>query len=211
MNDSIRREVAEAVQEAMAPHDSSPDTWDLTDDYITTSKGRRFYVDRPVFDPEEIAHSLGNLCRFAGHCDRFYSVAEHSVLVADIMAQFALGNPFEGLMHDATESVLADIVRPVKARLTDYHVVERNLDQAMRAQFKLPLEITRGCKLADWVAVVVEARQMMPSQSQNWHVPAEARDFAASYLKITPFLGLPPQHAGGHWLRHYHIWSERHV
>lgn len=178
--------------------------------YVETLRGRAFYLQDPIFDPFEMAHSLGNICRFAGHCSRFYSVAEHSVLVGDIMAQFALGDPFEGLMHDGTESVLADVARPVKALLPDYVLIESRLDRALRAQFGLPEETTDGCKLADWVAVLVEAHQLMVSQAKNWYAPADARRLADTYLKIAPFLGsFTPKQAGEHWLRHYNRWSKR--
>ena len=56
---------------------------------IQTFTGRR--ID--PFDPdpeqiviEDIAQALGNQCRFGGHCRRFYSVAHHSCLLADLIA-----------------------------------------------------------------------------------------------------------------------------
>lgn len=71
----------------------------------------------------EIARALSVLPRFNGHTNhptnRVYSVAEHSVRVHDLMAQW--GEPdyacFWGLLHDAHEAYIGDITTPVKAAL----------------------------------------------------------------------------------------------
>ena len=34
---------------------------------------------------EDIAHALGNICRFNGHVNEFYSVAEHCIHVSNIL------------------------------------------------------------------------------------------------------------------------------
>ena len=54
-------------------------------DWIQTFTGRQFWPLDPHVDEiyiEDIAHSLSMQCRFTGHSLRFYSVAEHSVLVS---------------------------------------------------------------------------------------------------------------------------------
>src|ERR1700710_1218663 len=56
------------------------------------------------FTLEDIAHGLANICRYAGQCRSFYSVAEHSIHVS----QTATGFEYEALMHDAAEAFLGD-------------------------------------------------------------------------------------------------------
>src|SRR5258708_39476115 len=65
------------------------------------------------FNIEDIAHGLANICRYAGQCKRFYSVAEHSILVS----QTAKGFEYEALLHDAAEAFVGDISRPLKQML----------------------------------------------------------------------------------------------
>jgi hypothetical protein len=83
-------------------------------------------IDRTAFDfldPKiemldlfAMARALSNQCRFAGHVDRFYSVAEHSVRGHDfILEHFGdaeMAHKF--LFHDGSEYVLVDIPRPLK-------------------------------------------------------------------------------------------------
>lgn len=78
--------------------------------WVMTYSGVKFDLFKPKIDQVrliDIAHSLANQCRFNGHCDRFYSVAEHSVYVSYFAGA-------EGLMHDAAEAYIGDITGPLK-------------------------------------------------------------------------------------------------
>lgn len=92
---------------------------DIKPSAIVTFTGRVIEPLNP--DPAEIdildiAHALSNQCRFTGHTNEFYSVAQHSVLVS---RHCAPEDALWGLLHDASEAYLADIPRPVK-RFTDW-------------------------------------------------------------------------------------------
>jgi hypothetical protein len=168
------------------------------DAYIETVAGRKFYFFRPDFDLGEIAHALGNICRFTGQSRKFYSVAEHSVLVSRIMEDLELGNPVEGLLHDAVEAYMADMSTPAKSVLKDYRALEGALDKAMRKQFNLPLEKTQGCIEADWMALFIEANVLLPTHGKDWRDPAVLR---ARALKL-PYVinGWTPQDATGRFM-----------
>ena len=141
---------------------------DKMEPWIELITGGRFYYNDPAWDIGAIAHSLSMLCRFSGHCKKFYSVAEHSILVSRIMEDMGLGDPMEGLLHDATESVLADMPRPAKILLKDYKVLEKALNASMRKTFVLPEIQTDGCHKADGIALMVEARELMPNKGENF-------------------------------------------
>lgn len=68
---------------------------------------------------DDIAHSLGLQCRFNGMVSDFYSVAEHSVLISEWLE--TQGHPqrvqLAGLLHDANEAYLSDMIRPIKNAL----------------------------------------------------------------------------------------------
>lgn len=135
--------------------------------WIELITGSRFYFNKPEWDIGAIAHGLSLLCRFNGQCRKFYSVAEHSVLVSRIMEDLGLGDPMEGLLHDGVESVLADIARPAKGLLKDYKALEAALDVSLRKQFNLPEAHSDGCRRADQLALWIEARALMPSKGEE--------------------------------------------
>lgn len=137
---------------------------DNGDPYIELVTGGRFYYNKPVWDIGAIAHSLSLQCRFTGQCRKFYSVAEHSVLVSRIMEDLGLGDPMEGLLHDGVESVLADVARPAKQLLKDYKSLDKALDATLRKTFALPETMSEGCMHADSIAVLLEAKELMPSR-----------------------------------------------
>jgi uncharacterized protein len=120
--------------------------------FIQTFTGISYYpVDpRPLeVDIRDIAHALSLLCRYTGHCKFFYSVAEHSLLVADACKIYGPEIEFEGLMHDAAEAYVNDLSRPLKASLRDYRIAEDLNDLMVRTRFDIPLKHTPQVKHAD--------------------------------------------------------------
>lgn len=123
-----------------ASTDSGQD--DRQGDFMQTATGRKFWPMDPRADEvfiEDIAHSLSLQCRYAGHCLRFYSVAEHSVLIArHLAAKHAPEVALWGLLHDASEAYLVDVPRPVKPYLTGYKVAEAAVMEVVCQRFGLP-------------------------------------------------------------------------
>lgn len=144
------------------------------DPYIHT-QGGRFYINRPTWNPRWMAHSMAQTARYRGHADTFYSVAEHSVLVASLMRDVTGGSPFEGLMHDAAESVLPDVSSPFKQLLPDLRRIEKELDKDIRQTFGLPLEKTQEATKADWLALFIEAAELIPERGMDFVDPYEIR------------------------------------
>ncbi|HET6558087.1 MAG TPA: hypothetical protein VFG54_12280 [Prolixibacteraceae bacterium] len=106
-----------------------------TPDSIRTYSGIYMNVFEPTLDMiciEDIAHSLANQCRFAGHLPVFYSVAQHSVK-ASVRANKA--HKLQALLHDASEAYLLDIPSPIKKRLRDYKEIEDNLMNLIAKKF----------------------------------------------------------------------------
>lgn len=138
--------------------------------WIQTYSGRRFNPTFPHVDAiviQDIAHSLSMQCRFSGHCKKFYSVAQHSVLVSYICDR---ADALWGLMHDASEAYLVDIPRPLK-QSGDFESYKRFEAQMMRAickRFKLPDHEPPSVKDADNLLLCTEARDLMSPLRTDW-------------------------------------------
>lgn len=147
--------------------------------WIETASGRRFYFNKPEFHIDDIADASSRICRFTGHCRMFYSLAEHAVLVADLMYRLKLGDPLEGLLHDAHEAYIGDVSSPLKALLPDYRKLEQSIEAALRRDYGLPAIKTDGCKQADWLALFIEAENLLPSHGAGWIAPPGIAEQAA--------------------------------
>lgn len=114
--------------------------WDQNDTTIRLFDGTRFDVLRPdpaAISVKAIAIGLSKLVRFGGQLppDTFYSVAEHSIRVANMLPQHLKRY---GLLHDAAEGLgLGDIVSPVKRQLPEAVLIESQLLAAVATRFGL--------------------------------------------------------------------------
>lgn len=131
--------------------------------WIQTYTGRKINVFAP--NPRDIkildiAHALSNICRFTGHCRQFYSVAEHSFYVSEMVdSKYAL----QGLLHDAAEAYLCDVPRPIKPNLLNYKEIEDRLTSIIFARFGLDPKIPQPVKIQDARLCLTEGHYLMPS------------------------------------------------
>jgi len=143
--------------------------------FIETRTGGEFWPLDPKpadVDIEDIAHALSNQCRFSGHTRVHYSVAEHSVRVARLLASLNHG-PFTqmwGLLHDASEAYLVDLPSPLKRdpRLAFYVEAEAAVMRAVCARFELASSPPPCIAVADATLLATEVRDLMHPNSGHW-------------------------------------------
>lgn len=145
-------------------------------DWIQTFSGRLFHPLEPRnedLDIRDIAHSLSMLCRFNGHCLRFYSVAEHSVRVSKILpGELRLW----GLLHDAGEAYLTDLPRPVKGQVSGFREMEDRILERVADAFGLSWPMPGPVKAADDKLLATEARDLMAPHPADWGLGATPLD-----------------------------------
>jgi 5'-deoxynucleotidase YfbR-like HD superfamily hydrolase len=163
--------------------------------------GRRLdLLDPSPLDIEisDIAHGLARVSRWNGQTrgDHAFSVAQHSLVVADIVDRIEPEAPVRlrlaALLHDAPEYVIGDMISPFKAVVGGgYKAVEGRLQQAIHVRFSLPAvlpEIVRKCiKRADQYAAYFEATQLAGfGESEAVRYFGRPKGIAASSLDLEP-------------------------
>ncbi len=187
--------------------------------WMQTRSGRRFRFDdieSNHIEPSDVAWSLGHTCRFAGHCRRFYSVAEHTLLMVHLLnsdvGMFDVESKFvvtgQILVHDAHEAYVGDMTRPLKAHIGDaWRLIEEQVENHVRASLGVS-----GPRFDDWSTVsrldamllAAEARELMTWPPERWDIP----DFAAdTRLTIGEPIG-SPERMGMLWIDAYNEWRK---
>lgn len=139
--------------------------------WIQTYTGRAFWPMDPHEDDiclEDIAHSLSHQCRFAGHSSHFYSVAQHSVLVAGLVPK---KHALWGLLHDASEAYLVDLPRPIKNAGSlgrSYKRAEARVMAIICRKYGISKQEPTCIKDADDRILATEARDLMSAQPYAW-------------------------------------------
>lgn len=114
-------------------------------DWMQTYTGLQFWPLDPrpeEVNPFDIAHALGYQCRYGGHTRRFYSVAEHCILMSLYMPTLEL--KLAALLHDAAEAYVVDVPRPLKRHLPGYAQIEDAVLGAVLQRFNVKFERAIG-------------------------------------------------------------------
>ena len=100
------------------------------DGCINTFSGLKFDILNPTVDMiniEDIARGLAYKAHFGGQTPFYFSIAQHSLLVVHFMKDDGITNKkplLLGLLHDAAEAYIGDMVKPLKIHLPLFCEVE---------------------------------------------------------------------------------------
>lgn len=137
-------------------------------DWMQTFTGRQFWPldPRPEdVDPLDVAHALSLQCRYNGMVARFYSVAEHCVLMSLAVAP---EHALHALLHDATEAYVGDMVRPLKNHMPAFRDAEDLVWAAVADRFGIDHEMPAEVHEADSRIVLDERDTLLTTPPAPW-------------------------------------------
>jgi len=155
---------------------------DRKGEWMQVSSGGKFFPQDP--SPEEvhirdIANGLALTCRYGGQgkINKFYSVAEHSLH----MANYALRKPcsenyrnllaFCCLMHDAAEAYTGDLIRSMKSAVGDsFKLMEDNIQNVILRKYDILLSyLHMACDVKELDnRIIVNEKAALFDTSQEW-------------------------------------------
>ena len=179
--------------------------------YVSTYSGRHLDLltpDPSQIDIEDIVHGLAYQPCFNGQSNCFYSLAQHSLLVAGLVP---LQQRLAALLHDAVAAYFGDMVRSMRQLMPEFSAIETRIMGAISERFAVSGFDAPAIKRAHLVAQATEQRDVRPHSAepdvaQGWSVPIprrlelmspeEAKDqFMALFTELTgkaaPWKSLP--------------------
>lgn len=170
--------------------------------WIQTYTGRQVWpleMKPEDIDPIDIAYGLGRQARYTGHTRLFYSVAEHTVLMAGVVPDEL--KPW-ALLHDASEAYLHDIPRPLKRlpEFTAYLDIEDRVMRTVADRFDLALPMPYEIHDYDRRMYTTEAPKLFSRIHPDWEKWIED----IPYLPGVRLQFWGPEVAPKRWLDAYH-------
>ena len=128
---------------------------------------------------------------------KFYSVAQHSVIVASVV-------PFQdalwGLLHDASEAYLVDLPSPIKKNSLlgeEYQKIEKNVMGIVAKRFGISRAEPPSIHYADMILLRTEMRDLMgcdvqidnkysalPFTIEPWSPDRAEQEFLATFMNL---------------------------
>ncbi len=155
----------------------------IPDGYITTLTRRKLSLENPQasqIDIADIAVGLANKAHFNGQMERYFSIAEHSMMVCNWTPH---NLKLVALLHDASEAYLGDISKPLKVLLPDFQIIENRLQRVIFERFGLDYDDIKLIKPMDKVVQVIEYNYFF--KNEGWIEclpPLHARDQFLTYF-----------------------------
>ena len=182
--------------------------------FMVTASGYRFPLLSPTADDVyllDLAVQLANQCRFNGAVQpgKPYSVAQYSVLVADLVENINpdLDVARYALLHDAHETYVGDIISPVERALARLHpasakaiqnlkkILDRSIFEAFGLEFPVPPSIRDICPLGAAALYVTPGVPLPPplgTEIKVWPALEAAKRFEDKALALFTDTATPP-------------------
>ena len=169
--------------------------------WTLSASGKKFYYLEPtvdMVDQQDIVHHTSNICRFTGAVSQFYSVAQHSVFVAQIVKKMLDDEGVDrtveywdqvlaALLHDSAEFIVNDIATPLKHAIRGkYDWIESGILRVIFEKYGVDWGYHNAAlKEADNIALQVERYYLMPDH-KDWPKVAKSQMLYAQPKEMGP-------------------------
>lgn len=184
--------------------------------HLRTFTGKTFDPLNPHpddIDILDIAQGLSNECRFGGQVASFYSVAQHSGVVASILKILDPQYEAEGLAHDASEAYLKDIPAPLKhsPAFMGYARSEDILLAVVFDKYDLVYPVPATVKIADKATLFLEeiyvrgrsVPELIDSYKQGRWCANSPDEYTRWLNEIPPIIPMTPQESREYFLDYW--------
>jgi len=137
---------------------------------INTYSGLLIDLLNPTVDMihiDDIARGLAYKGHFGGQTPFFFSIAQHSMLVSNLMLDEYTDDKMLllGLLHDASEAYIGDMVKPLKVHLPEFCEVEDRLMKVICEKYELDYDALKLVKPFDKQAQEIEFKTFFEGAS----------------------------------------------
>lgn len=129
--------------------------------YVFTQTGY-LDLDKPEdydFPMREIADALSRVQRWAAQGDYPFTVAQHSIMCADVAHNLGLSVQVqrECLMHDAAEAYIGDLARPIKMHDPYFEALDLRVTKALFRRHRIAFPLCEAVHDIDRYVALFEA------------------------------------------------------
>lgn len=128
---------------------------------VLTHSGRQLHLlapDPAQIEIADIAHGLAYQCCFNGQARHFYSIAQHSMLVAQ---QVAPQHRLAALLHDAAAAYLGAMPQTLRQLMLEFQFIEKKFMAAIGEKFGISSFAVPAIQRAHMVAFATERRDLL--------------------------------------------------
>uniref|UniRef100_I2PWP0 HD superfamily hydrolase n=1 Tax=Desulfovibrio sp. U5L TaxID=596152 RepID=I2PWP0_9BACT len=192
------------VSTGSSPHEKAgSDIYPLENFWFPTFSGSLFDVlDHTTRDINirDIAHSLSMQCRFGGHCQRYYSLAEHCVILSRLVdKRLALC----ALLHEAAHAYVQEMSVPLRPLLEGYQELAQRIWGTVAKRFHLPATLPEAIRKSDLRLLATEIEFLLLPTPKPWLPGVRPYTLEALGIKHSKQLGLLPREARQHYLERF--------
>lgn len=132
--------------------------------YVATVSGQRLYLLAPEasqINIDDIVHGLAYQPCYSGQTSHFYSLAQHSLLVASLVPA---GQRLAALLHDAVCAYLGNLAQSMRPLLPGFSLIEARVKAAISERFAVSGLDTTLIQRAHQIAQSTEQRDLLPHE-----------------------------------------------